>query len=180
MAAGKILLTYASKYGATETYARWIGDALEIEPIPYKKVSADDLASCSTLIHGGGLYGGGIAGSKLITKNSGILLEKHLVVFTVGISSAGNSETFNPVIEQNFQPELRERITFFHLRGGMDYKKLSFLHKTMMGAMRKALQNKKPEELSADDTDLLEAYDKKADFTDRDSLSPLLEYVRNL
>ncbi|SKC91931.1 flavodoxin domain-containing protein [Maledivibacter halophilus] len=176
----KIAVIYKSKYGSTKKYANWIagkvgGDIFEVSNVKVKK-----LFSYDTIIFGGGLYASGINGVSTITKNFEKLKDKNLVVFTIGLARTDDKEIFNPIIQKNFTEQMTKKIKFFHFRGGIDYKDLSFMHKTMMAMLKKMVSKKKPEELSEDDKGILETYGKKVDFTDINTIEPLIEYVKNL
>jgi len=75
---------------------------------------------------------------------------------------------------------MEKQIKVFHLRGGIDYSKLSFMHKSMMSMLHKTLTKKNPDLLSDEDREMLETYGKKVDFTDRLSIAPLISYVQAL
>ncbi|MEZ3468576.1 MAG: flavodoxin domain-containing protein, partial [Schaedlerella sp.] len=65
----------------------------------------------------------------------------------------------------------------FHLRGGMDYSRLTFVHRSMMSMLRKMLLKKEDSERSWEDRQILETYGQCLDFTDRESIRPLVEYT---
>ncbi|WP_034600676.1 flavodoxin domain-containing protein [Clostridiisalibacter paucivorans] len=176
----KIAIIYKSKYGSTKKYAQWIaneshGDLLEVSEVEIK-----DLLLYNTVIFGGGLYASGINGVSIITKNFERLKDKNIIVFTVGLASTDDIDIFKPIIEKNFSNGMAERIKFFHFRGGIDYKNLSFTHKAMMAMLKKIVSKKKPDEMSKDDKDMLESYGKKVDFTNIDAIEPLIMYIKGL
>ena len=70
---------------------------------------------------------------------------------------------------------MMEHIHLFHLRGGIDYTRLSLVHKSMMAMLRKMLLKKEKQKLREEDRQLLETYGKCIDFTDRESIQSLLE-----
>ena len=72
---------------------------------------------------------------------------------------------------------MQQRISFFHLRGGIDYKRLSIVHRVMMGMLKLVISRKDPSDLSEDDKGLLATYGKKVDFTDKSTIKPLLSYL---
>ena len=72
---------------------------------------------------------------------------------------------------------MHENIKFFHLRGGINYKKLGIIHKSMMWMLKVIISRKNKKELSDDDIELLDTYGKKVDFTDKNTLTPLLSYL---
>ena len=60
----------------------------------------------------------------------------------------------------------------------MDYSRFSRKHRVMMWMMKKMLSKKKLEDLTEEDQGILETYGKHVDFTDRDSILPLVQDVR--
>lgn len=178
----EIAVIYQSHYGSAEKYAKWIAEALSCDLLERGSVSADALDRYNTVIYGGGLYAGGVSGIDLITKNFGKLRDKKLILFTCGIANPedqGNIDHIRESLTKVLTPEMREKIKVFHLRGGMDYSKLSFVHKAMMAMMHKLLLKKNPQELTDDDRGVLETYGKSVDFADPQTLVPLIEYVKN-
>lgn len=84
---------------------------------------------------------------------------------------------FAPIIEKNFPKEIIDNIKFFHFRGGIDYKKLSLVHKAMMAMLKKVVSKKPEDKLTDDDKGLLATYRDKVDFTDRGTIVPLVNYI---
>lgn len=177
---GKTAVIYKSKYGSTKKYAEWVKDELNGDLFEASEVKIDNLSSYDTIIFGGGLYASGINGVSLITKNFQAIKNKNIIVFTVGLAPTEDKELFKPIIEKNFSKEIIERIHFFHLRGGIDYKKLSLIHKPMMAMVKNMVAKKKEEELSEDERLFLATYGKQVDFTDVKTIEPLVSYVKSV
>lgn len=95
------------------------------------------------------------------------------------MASTDNKEIFLPIIEKNFSKEMRESIKFFHFRGGIDYKKLGIVHKSMMAMLKSVVAKKSLDELSDYDKELLDTYGKKVDFTDKEMIKPLLIFLES-
>ena len=174
-----IAIVYKSKYGSTERYAQWIAEEVKADCFECSEIEAKKLMEYDTIIYGGGLYASGIAGISIITRNFEILKDKKMIVFTVGLASTDKEEVFLPSIEKNFSKEMRDNIKFFHLRGGIDYKKLGIIHKSMMAMLRRVISKKDSDELSDDDRGLLATYGKKIDFTDKNTIKPLLTFLES-
>lgn len=175
----KTVVIYKSKYGCTKKYAEAISKSLNADLFEHSKIKADSLIQYDNIVYGAGLYASGINGISLITKNFPKLKDKNLIVFTVGLSSTEDKDIFKPIISKNFTDEMKSSIEFFHLRGGIDYKELSFLHKNMMVMMKKSVEKKKETELTEDDRQMLETYGEKVDFTDLSTIEPLVSYVKS-
>ena len=62
----RIIVVYISIYGSTKTYAEWIAQALNARLARAKEVKPGSLSDYDTVIYGGGLYAGTIAGERLL------------------------------------------------------------------------------------------------------------------
>ena len=69
-------------------------------------------------------------------------------------------------LQRQLPPGLLEQAQVFHLRGGIDYQKLSPAHRAVMGLLYRALCSKPAETLPAEDRALIETYGKQVDFED--------------
>ncbi|MGL4772174.1 MAG: flavodoxin domain-containing protein [Clostridium sp.] len=179
----KIAVVYESKYGTTKRYAEWIAEELGATIFEKKSIKPSDLDGFSTIVYGGGLYAGGVLGSSLITKNFDSFKNKKLVLFTCGLSDPENEENIKgreAGISRTFNEEMREKIKFFHLRGGINYKKLGFMDKAMMAMVKRMVSKKTEQELNKENQELLETYGKVVDFTNRDSINGIVKYVKEI
>lgn len=171
-----ICVIYKSKYGTTKQYAEWIADELGTPLFEVSEIKPYQLLNYDVVIYGGGLYASGIIGVKLVANNPC----KSLVVFTVGLANPDTTD-FTEIIIKNFTQELLQKTKLFHLRGGIDYKKLGFIHKNMMSLLVKFKVEKiPPKERSGEIQTMLETYGDKVDFTDKKTIKPLIDYVRGL
>lgn len=174
---------FTSKYGATKRYAQWIAQALSCPILEGKDCSKENLAKYDTIIYGGGLYAGGINGIKLLSQNWQLISEKHVILFTCGIADPQDAENVSQIrrsLAKTLPAEMMEKLHIFHFRGALDYARLGLVHRAMMAMLRKMLLKKDENELREEDKQLLQSYGKKVDFTDPDSISPLVELVRTL
>lgn len=177
----KIVVIYSSHYGYTKKYAEWIAEGLKADLCEKSKVKPMDLTNYDVIIYGGGLYAGGVNGISLLTKNWDKIKNKKIIVFTVGLADPQKEENTASIynsIGKVFSEDAKKHIKFFHFRGGIDYSKLSFIHKPMMAMLKKVINKKDESELTDEDKGLLETYGKKVDFTNKDSIAPLIEYVK--
>ena len=175
------VVIYASHYGFTEAYARWMAEELEAELLEAGKVKKGDFARYSTIVYGGGLYAGGVNGISLLVKNAERLRGKKLYLFTVGASDPTDPENIANIrngIAKALPPTMLETIKIYHLRGGLCYSKMSMVHRTMMAMLRKVLLKKPEAELRSEDQALLETYGQDISFLDRTTIAPLVEDIR--
>jgi menaquinone-dependent protoporphyrinogen IX oxidase len=170
-----ILVVYQSNYGRTKQYAEWIAEELGADIIERKQASATMLAGYDCVVYGGGLYAGGVLGVSLVAKNP----VKNLVVFTVGLADPAVTD-YSEIMDRGFPEGADKPLRVSHLRGGIDYKELSLIHKGMMGMVKKAAEKKSEAARTDEDKLFLETYGKEIDFTDRGSIAPLVEFVRGI
>lgn len=175
-----IIVIYESKYGYTKRYAEWIAEVLSCPLFEKKSVTTSDLKSADTIIYGGGLYAGGVSGVKLLIENWDLISNKKIALFTTGLANPKEAENVTNIrngIRKALPPEMFEKITFFHFHGGIDYSRLGFIHKSMMAMLRKMLLKKAESELTYEDKGLLDTYGGVVDFTDKESIQPLIKWV---
>ena len=121
----KIIVTYNSKTGFTEKYAKWIAEALNCKALSaaeLKNVSEYDL-----VIHGGWIMGGMISGFENIKK----LNPHNLITFGVGFTKDDNYVA--TVKEANHTGD----IPTFYFQGGMNPAKMGFFGKFIVKMVTK-------------------------------------------
>lgn len=171
----KTVVIYKSKTGFTRKYAEWIAAELGADRFEASQIAPGRLAAYDTVIYGGGLYAVAINGVKLITDNLAKLDGKKVVVFATGASSA-TDKTISDVLAKNFTPKQQQRLSFFYLRGGFDYRKLRFFDKLLMTLLKWNIMGKK--ELTPDEQGMLAAFDEPADFTEKQNIAELIAAVK--
>ena len=179
----KIVVVYKSKYGTTKRYAQWIAEELACAIFEQSKINPNDLSQYDTILYGGGLYAGGVSGIALLTKNFDAISDKNLILFTCGLADTADRENTDHIkqsLAKVLTSPMQEKIKVFHLRGGMDYSKLGMAHKAMMAMLRKMMLKKDVESLRSEDKEMLNTYGKIVDFTDKNAIVPIVEYVRGL
>lgn len=173
----KAVVIYKSETGFAKKYAEWIAQDLKADIFDASKVKADILESYDTVIYGGGLHASGINGIKLIKRNSDKLRGKRIVVFATGASPLREGVIYD-VTKANFTPEELRVIKFFYLRGGFNFSKLGIINKILMTLLKWKMKSKEKEKLSDDEKGMLAVYDKPADFTKKENIRELIEYVK--
>ncbi len=172
----KTLVAYGSKYGTTEQYASWIAQALDARCLSARALKRDDLLACDALVIGGGLYAGGIRGMKRVIDAFDALEGKPVAVFTVGLANPDETD-YARIIQKNVPDALRDRIRFFHLRGGIDYKRLGPVHKVMMAMMKCMIERQKGER-SEEDRQFLALYGQAVTFVSQETARPIVDFIR--
>ncbi len=178
----KTLVAYSSCYGYTKKYAEWIREELHGDLMDIKQVSAKTLEKYDRIIIGGGMYAGKVSSASFVKKEKSILLQKELVLFVVGLLDAELAVN-QPSIRQsdlaNFGQDILDHGSVYHFQGGMDYKKLSFMHRTMMGMMSRITKSKPESSWTESDKAIVSIKKKAVDFSRKKAILPLLECCRN-
>lgn len=177
----KAAVIYKSHYGSTEAYAKWMAEDLSADLLKAEKLKPADLQKYDIIIYGGGIYAGGVNGIDLLTKALEVLKDKKLFIFTVCGSDATKPENIKAILDgmkQKLPSALFDNAHIYHLRGGIAYSKMSFLHKMMMNMMIKMLSKKPENELTDDDKGMLGITSQDTDFTSRQSIAPIVADIK--
>ena len=169
----KTIVAYKSRSGYTKRYAQWIVQELGCDIKEDPELS--DIQDHDTIIYGGGMYAGGFNGVKLITKNLDKLSGKKIALFAVG-SNPGRAHEMKPFWDRVLTAEQQKKIGCFYLRGGFDFNKLNAKDKVLMKMLKIRLQSIK--ERTEDEQGMLDAYETPVDFSDKENIRPLIEFVR--
>ena len=176
------IIVYGSQYGSTRRYAEKLSEETGIPAVGYK--DAPSLSDMKTIIYLGSLYAGGVLGLAKTLRNFSLQEGQKLLLVTVGLadpSEPENQHNIRTSLQKQLPAELLDRAMLFHLRGGIDYQKLSFGHRTMMKLLYQSLRRTQVEKQTAENRALIETYGKQVDFTDFSALEPIvLEVQRNI
>jgi len=175
----KTLVIYYSKYGHTKKYAQWLAEELNADICTGKNLKSNRLNNYSAIIFGSSLYAGTNKAAQLLVKHFKQIKDKKVVLFTCGLTDVGSESNvigINKALDKVITPEIRSKIKIFHVRGGVDYDHLSFLHKTMLKWLYSQLSKKHDSELTDENRDFLATYGQKIDFSDKKMIEPIIQY----
>ncbi len=141
-----------------------------------------DLSTASVVILVCPIYARSYYGAKEFS----LLVENHpdipLVGASVGASDPENPENiqaYKALIKATFSEGIQSRMQWFHLRGGLDYPRMSHAHRAMMWMVSRAAKRKGAKG-DAESQMMYETYGQVIDFRDRSTIEPIVEYVRGL
>lgn len=174
----KVAVIYKSKYGSTEHYARWIAEETGADLYKSSQISPAQMENYDVIVYGGGLYAVNILGISLIKNNFQKIKDKKLVIFSVG-ASPETQKALVSVKDKNFSQEMQAAIHFFHLRGALNYDKMSPKHRFMMHMLKNMIEKKKPEERDEDSKNILETFGKPVDFVNRGTIVPIVNCIKS-
>jgi menaquinone-dependent protoporphyrinogen IX oxidase len=171
----KTVVVYKSVSGFTKKYAEWISEELHADLFDLRQVDSKILSGFDIFIYGGSLHASGVNGYSIFKKKLKNLYDKQLIVFAVG-ASPKKDDLIKEITEDNFTSEELSRIKFYYLRGGFDFNKLNFTNKILMTLFKWKILLKKNR--TPDEKGMLSAYSKPQDFTKREYINEILDYVK--
>ena len=172
------IILYGSHYGTTKQYAEELSRRTNIEVSSFKTIK--DINQYDTIIYLGGLYAGGVLGMAKTLKNLNDVSHKKIILVTVGLADPTDEVNKNNIrnnIKRQLKKEVFEKAMIFHLRGGIDYSKLNFGHKTMLRLLYNSIKNLPEEKQTAEDKAMIETYNKKVNFIDFSSLDDIIHEI---
>ena len=155
------LIIYGSQYGTTKRYAEKFAEMMDFPVISYENIKS--LTEYDRVIYFGGLYAGGVKGLKSTVKK----LSPRLA----DVCDEENIVNIRNSIAKQVPEHLLKMSSVFHLRGGIDYQKLSFKHKTMMTLLYNRAKKLPEDRKTAEDRAMIETFNSKVDFVDYNSLN---------
>lgn len=174
------IIIYGGKYGTAEAYAKALSERTGVRYADHKTIRRGE--KYSEIIYIGSLYAGNVAGLTKTLKKLGIDGGDgtKLIIATVGLADPENSknaERIRASVKRQIPERAFKTARLAHLRGGIDYSRLGFIHRLMMKFLCASLK-KKPDELrTAEDTAIIETYGKTIDFTDLSALDRIVEII---
>lgn len=196
----RTIVLYTSKYGAAETYARWIAEALGCQAVSLDKFSKKELQGYDTVIYGGGVQAGGIRGLEQFTKwikgdlklrqmaKRGTISEaeaaeigafdRQYYIFAVGIS-LDSEENRLQLRDINFDKNWLRELPCFFLPGAFDPAKLAGVDKAIIKVATKMFLDKPEAQAAAEDMQVLRYFETGCDLIDRTRTTALIEAVKS-
>lgn len=175
----KKIIICGSHYGTTKQYATELSRRLGIELVEYSKLKS--LSEYDTIVYMGALYAGGVLGLKETVKLLPSAINKKIYIVTVGLADPKDDVNISNIrnsIKQQVPPDVFSEAHFFHLRGGIDYKRINFKHKFMMRLLYNKVKKIPVEEQDAETKAMIATYNKEVNFVDFDSLNEIIESVQ--
>lgn len=170
------LIIYGSQYGTTKRYAEKFAEMTGFSVVSYENIKT--LTEYDRVIYFGGLYAGGVKGLKNTVKK--LSPNTKLVIVTVGLADVCDEENIVNIrssIRKQVPEHLLKMSSVFHLRGGIDYQKLTFKHKTMMTLLYNKAKNLPEDRKNAEVKAMIETFNSKVDFVDYNSLNHIAENI---
>lgn len=172
------IIIYGSEYGTTEKYAEALAARTAIEAKRFDQL--DDINRYDTIIYLGALYAGGVMGLKRTFGKLQSCKDKKIVIATVGLADPDN-EANAANIKSGMAGQLPngvfDQASIVHLRGGIDYSRLTMKHKMMMSMLYKKAIGLPEEERTAEVRAMIETYNQKVDFVNPEDLDKIIRLL---
>ena len=196
----RTIVLYTSKYGAAETYARWIAEALGCRAVSLDKFSKKELQDYDTVIYGGGVQAGGVRGLEQFTKwikgdlklrqmaKRGTISEaeaaeigafdRQYYIFAVGISLDSEANRLQ-LRDINFDKDWLRELPCFFLPGAFNPAKLAGVDKAIIKVATKMFLDKPEAQSAAEDAQVLRYFETGCDLIDRTRTTALIESIKS-
>ena len=173
------IIIYGSQYGTTKKYAEELSKRTNIQAISFENVK--EINDYNKIIYLGGIYAGGVLGMSETLKKLNNISNKTIILATVGLADPtdeGNINNIKNNIKKQLKKEVFGKVKIFHLRGGIDYTRLKFVHKTMMRLLYNAVKNLPDEKKTAEDKAMIDTYNQKVNFINFSDLDSIIEEIQ--
>jgi len=170
----KNIVLYQSKYGHSLQYATWISETLNWELREFKQFKKSEIKNYQHIIFGSGVF---IGKMNQIKKVLTWFQDKPIIIF----ACAGNNNVqsdIDDIKKANFTQEQLTFHHFFYLPGGVDFRKVHGLMKSMMNVFMKMIEKK--QNRTRDEIALLDSYNNPTYFVDKAHINELITYAQNL
>ena len=174
------IIIYGSHYGTAKQYAEELSKRTNINADSYENIKSID--SYETIIYIGALYAGGVLGMAKTFKNISDCESKKIIIATVGLADpmdTKNTDNIKNNMKRQLSNEIYEKAYIYHLRGGIDYSKLKFAHKTMMSLLYKKAKALPEEKKTAEVRAMIDTYNQKVNFVDFSGLEKMIAAIQN-
>lgn len=154
----KTLITYASEYGTTLQYSKRLAKLCNLE---YKNI--DDVKNIDGYID-------------FTLKD-----DTRFIIATVGLADVNDPININNIrnsIKKQISEDLYNKTKIYHLRGGINYKKLNLVHRTMMAMLYKKACSIPENEQNAETKAMIATYNQEVSFVDDKYLTDLINDIK--
>ncbi len=173
----RTVVVYRSKYGTTKQYDHMDRPRYGGGPDGPEDHSYGRSVRLRAIVFCGGLYAGGILGFPLLKKHDDLLKEKRLIVVAVGATLKG--EDAKEEIRKRISPPTCGRAAIL-LRGGLNYKKMGFVDRFVMGLLVRNIKATPPRSATNESKGILATYGKSVKFYgQKDDYPPLWQPSRD-
>lgn len=172
------VILYGSHYGSARRYAQALAENTGIVAVPF--ADAPRLSDKHAIVYVGALYAGGVLGLRKTFRGFAPREGQTILIATVGLADptdAENRANISASLKRQLSADVLERAKIFHLRGGIDYQKLSPGHRVAMALLYQTARRVPEEKQTAENRALIETYGQRVTFEDLRALEPVLQAI---
>jgi menaquinone-dependent protoporphyrinogen IX oxidase len=174
----RIIVLYGTKYGSTKRYAEWIAEKTDAEICELSAFDQSLLQEYAVVLFGSPVYMGKIKYRSFVKRNWRALSSKKVIIFGVtGIPPDDPRQ--KRVLQTSLPSKMREKITYYPLRGAFNYKELSFTDKLLMSGPQIRLRAECCIKKSNRAKELLARFYSPLDWTDKAAIEPIVTLVNS-
>ena len=177
---GGTLVLYTSRHGATQRFAERIAQPLDalVKDAAYAKLSA--AKTYDTIVLGCCVYAGKIKGLDFFRDHAQALADKRLVLFTCGLYDPAVPENAKVLDDQIRAAlgDMADRISVFHLRGGIRWQNLGLVERVMLKALLAGFRKKPEKERARIEQQLRDTEGGVIDFSDEADIGAIVHAAR--
>ena len=173
------VILYGSRYGTSRRYAQALAERTGLPCYPADQAARAE--GCAELVYVGGLYAGGVCGLGRALRALAPDPARRYLIVTVGLADPHDAENIRNIrtaLQARLPKPVLDNARLFHLRGGIDYRKLSLKHKAMMTLLYHSAKNLPEERKTAETRAMIDTFNTAVDFVDYSTLKPIVEAVR--
>lgn len=122
----KGIIIYKGKYGATQQYARWLGNELDLPVVSADNFPGEGLEKYNFLLIGSSVYAGKLQISKWLKKNLQALKNKKIYLFQVAATPPGEKAKLQSYFQSGVPAEIIKNCEVHFLQGKMKVRELSW------------------------------------------------------
>lgn len=175
-----IIILYGSNYGTAKKYVEELAGRINTKSYSFdEKYPRDDY---DLIVYFGALYAGGIKGLKETHPQIKNICKK-LIIVTVGLADPENKENIDSIrssVKKEVPKEILDKSVIIHLRGGIDYDRLSFKHGTLMKLLYQKVKKLPINEQTPEVKAMIETYGSKVDFVNFDTLDKVMDAINHI
>ena len=173
----KILVTYKSKTGFAEKYAKIIAEKLQAELLDFKEVTTDAMSRFDTVIYGGGFFKGTLNGLKEAKEMFQKSAAQNFVIFATGANPNSRKAVTDGAWNKNLTKEELQIYPHFYMQGGINYEKMKLLDRMTMKMFSKIVKKN-----AKTDTDIefAKIISKSCDISDEKFVQDLIDCVKKI
>ena len=127
----KGIVIYQGKYGATEQYAEWLAEELNI-PVVSAEDEREEISNYDYFVIGSSVYIGKLVIRHWLEKNLANINTSKIFFFLVSGTSPHETEKLESYLRSGIPDTIRKKIDVFFLPGKLDIKKLSWMDRFLL------------------------------------------------